>query len=92
LFTLLVVMVVIGPLAGQIGPQRLAQIGKPEVKVAKAQIDVPQKALDPYRIGAGHHPSSDQGFPSRLARPGDKPRWAGRACQPGGGNVERVCA
>ena len=50
LLELLVVMVIIGLLAGYVGPRLFAQIGKSEAKVARAQIDALQKALDQYRI------------------------------------------
>ena len=39
LLELLVVMVIIGLLAGYVGPRYFAQIGKSEVKTARAQID-----------------------------------------------------
>ena len=45
LLELLVVMVIIGLLAGYVGPKYFAQIGKSEVKAAKAQIDSLEKAL-----------------------------------------------
>ena len=51
LLELLVVMVIIGLLAGYVGPKYFAQIGKSEVKTAKAQIDSLEKAIDQYRLG-----------------------------------------
>ncbi len=77
LLELLVVMVIIGLLAGYVGPKLFGQIGKSEVKVAKAQIDALQKALDQYRIDIGRYPSTEQGLPALVARPGDEPRWTG---------------
>jgi general secretion pathway protein G len=77
LLELLVVMVIIGLLAGYVGPRLFAQIGKSEVKAAKAQIDALQKALDQYRIDTGRYPASGQGLAALVQRPGDEPRWAG---------------
>lgn len=77
LLELLVVMVIIGLLAGYVGPRLFGQIGKSEVKVAKAQIDALQKALDQYRIDAGRYPSTQQGLASLTVRPSDEPRWQG---------------
>ena len=57
LLELLVVMVIIGLLAGYVGPKFFGQIGKSEVKAAKAQIDALQKALDQYRLDVGRYPS-----------------------------------
>lgn len=77
LLELLVVMVIIGLLAGYVGPKMFAQIGKSEAKAAKAQINALQKALDQYRIDVGRYPSTAQGLSALVARPGDEPRWAG---------------
>lgn len=77
LLELLVVMVIIGLLAGYVGPRLFAQIGKSEVKVARAQIDGLQKALDQYRLDTGRYPSSGQGLSALRARPADEPKWAG---------------
>ncbi|HEV6966252.1 MULTISPECIES: type II secretion system major pseudopilin GspG [Roseateles] len=77
LLELLVVMVIIGLLAGYVGPKFFAQIGKSEVKAARAQIDGLQKALDQYRLDVGHYPSTEQGLGALVTRPSDEPRWAG---------------
>lgn len=77
LLELLVVMVIIGLLAGFVGPRLFGQIGKSEVKVARAQIDALQKALDQYRIDAGRYPTSEQGLAALVQRPATEPRWQG---------------
>jgi general secretion pathway protein G len=77
LLELLVVMVIIGLLAGYVGPKLFAQIGKSETKVTRAQIDALQKALDQYRIDTGRYPSTQQGLAALTARPADEPRWQG---------------
>jgi general secretion pathway protein G len=77
LLELLVVMVIIGLLAGYVGPKLFAQIGKSEVKVARAQIGALQKALDQYRIDVGRYPSSQQGLAALMAAPAGETRWSG---------------
>lgn len=77
LLELLVVMVIIGLLAGYVGPKFFGQIGKSEVKAAKAQIDALQKSLDQYRLDVGHYPSTEQGLAVLVAKPADEPKWAG---------------
>jgi general secretion pathway protein G len=77
LLELLVVMVIIGLLAGYVGPKLFAQIGKSETKAAKAQLDALQKALDQYRIDIGRYPATEQGLGVLVQRPADEPRWAG---------------
>jgi general secretion pathway protein G len=70
-------MVIIGLLAGYVGPKLFGQIGKSETKVAKAQIDALSKALDQYRIDIGRYPSSDQGLSALMQRPSDETKWQG---------------
>ena len=77
LLELLVVMVIIGLLAGYVGPKYFAQIGKAETKTARAQIDALGKALDQYRLDTGHYPSTEQGLAALNAQPSDESRWQG---------------
>lgn len=77
LLELLVVMVIIGLLAGYVGPKLFAQIGRSEVKIARAQIDGFQKALDQFRLDTGHYPATEQGLASLRAKPGDEAKWGG---------------
>lgn len=77
LLELLVVMVIIGLLAGYVAPQYFSQIGKSEVKAARAQIDALVKALDQYRLDTGHYPSMEQGLASLVTRPANEPKWDG---------------
>lgn len=77
LLELLVVMVIIGLLAGYVGPKYFAQIGKSEVKAARAQIDALEKALDQYRLDAGHYPNSEQGLAALMRQPAGEARWQG---------------
>lgn len=77
LLELLVVMVIIGLLAGYVGPKYFAQIGKSEIKTAKAQIDALGKALDQYRLDTGRYPTTEQGLAALNAPPGNEPKWQG---------------
>src|SRR5512139_3257628 len=77
LLELLVVMVIIGLLAGYVGPKYFSQIGKSEIKVARAQIDALEKALDQYRLDTGHYPAMEQGLAALVTRPGNEPKWDG---------------
>jgi general secretion pathway protein G len=77
LLELLVVMVIIGLLAGYVGPKYFSQIGKSEIKVARAQIDALEKALAQYRIDVGRYPTSEQGLAVLVAAPPAEPKWSG---------------
>jgi general secretion pathway protein G len=77
LLELLVVMVIIGLLASYVAPRYFGQIGKSEIKLARAQIDALGKALDQYRLDTGRYPSSETGLVALVAKPADEPRWGG---------------
>jgi general secretion pathway protein G len=77
LLELLVVMAIIGLLAGYVGPKLFGQIGKSEVKVARAQIEALGKALGQYQIDVGRYPSTAQGLAALVSRPDADVRWAG---------------
>jgi general secretion pathway protein G len=77
LLELLVVMVIIGLLAGYVGPKYFEQIGKSETKTARAQIDALGKALDQYRIDTGHYPTTEQGLQSLNKAPENDAKWSG---------------
>ena len=77
LLELLVVMAIIGLLAGYVGPRYFSQIGKSEVKAAKAQIDALEKSLDQYRLDTGHYPAQEQGLAALIKKPANEPRWEG---------------
>ncbi|HWU35488.1 MAG TPA: type II secretion system major pseudopilin GspG [Methylovorus sp.] len=77
LLELLVVMVIIGLLAGYVGPKYFAQIGKSEIKATRAQLDSLEKALDQYRLDTGHYPSTEQGLAALTSKPDNDARWDG---------------
>jgi len=77
LLELLVVVVIIGLLAGFVAPRYFGQVGKSEVNVAKAQIDALEKALDQYRLDTGQYPNAELGLKALIERPANEPKWNG---------------
>lgn len=77
LLELLVVVAIIGLLAGYVGPKYFGQLGKAEVKAARAQIDAIEKALDEYRLDVGRYPTTEQGLNALVAQPPGVARWSG---------------
>jgi general secretion pathway protein G len=77
LLELLVVIVIIGLLAGYVAPRYFAQVGKSEVQVARAQIDSLEKALDQYRLDTRHYPSAEQGLDALVSKPQGENGWSG---------------
>ena len=77
LLELLVVIVIIGLLAGYVAPRYFSQVGKSEVQVAKAQIDAIEKALEQYRLDTRRFPTTEQGLTVLVSRPANEPNWNG---------------
>ncbi len=77
LLELLVVMVIIGLLVGYVGPRYFSQIGKSEIKAARAQIDAFEKSIELYRIDTGHFPTTEQGLTALFVKPANEPKWHG---------------
>ena len=77
LLELLVVIVIIGLLAGYVAPRYFSQVGKSEVQVARAQIDALEKALDQYRLDTSRYPSTEQGLDALTTKPANEARWQG---------------
>ena len=77
LLELLVVMVIIGLLAAYVGPKYFSQVGKSEVKTARAQIVGFEKALQQYRLDVGSLPTTEQGLQALMTKPAHVAKWDG---------------
>jgi general secretion pathway protein G len=77
LLELLVVMVIIGLLAGFVAPRYFSQVGKSQVKAARAQIDALDKALEQFRIDVGRLPTNEEGLAALNVSPPNEPNWGG---------------
>lgn len=77
LLEVLVVVVIIGLLAGIVAPRLFGSVGKSEITTAQAQIEALGKALDQYRLDTGRYPTTQQGLTALVQRPADEPRWDG---------------
>ena len=69
LLELLVVIVIIGLLAGYVAPRYFSQVGKSEIQVARAQIESLEKALDQYRLDMRRYPSTEEGLDALVVKP-----------------------
>jgi general secretion pathway protein G len=77
LLELLVVIVIIGLLAGMVAPRYFDQLGKSNSNIARAQIDLLEKALDQYRLDVGSFPATELGLAALNTRPQSTEKWAG---------------
>ena len=77
LLELLVVIVIIGLLAGLVAPRYFDQVSKSNTKIARAQIESLGKALDQYRLEVGKYPNTEEGLTALNSRPQNLAKWAG---------------
>jgi general secretion pathway protein G len=77
LVELIVVVIIIGLLAGLVVPQFIKQEEKATAKAAKAQIELFGTALDTFRLDVGRYPTSQEGMAALMQQTGGVDRWDG---------------
>jgi general secretion pathway protein G len=77
LVELLVVLAILGLLAGLVGPQVMKFLGSSKTKTAALQIEDLSATLDLYRLEIGRYPSSEEGLEALVSKPADAPNWNG---------------
>jgi general secretion pathway protein G len=77
LIELIVVVVIIGLLAGLVLPQFIRQEEKAKLKATRAQIELLATALDTFRLDVGRYPTSEEGLQALRQKPGGLDRWDG---------------
>jgi general secretion pathway protein G len=69
LIELLVVIIILGLLAGLVGPRLFGRVGQSKQAAARAQIELFGAALDQYRLDVGSYPSSGNGLDALVKNP-----------------------
>ena len=77
LLELLVVIVIVGLLAGYVAPKYFSQVGKSEVQVARAQVESLEKALDQFRLDMRRYPTAEEGLDALVSKPTNATTWSG---------------
>lgn len=77
LLELLVVLIILGLLAGLVGPQVMNQLGGAKSKTARLQMEELGAALDLYRLEVGRYPNSQQGLVALIEQPPRAAGWNG---------------
>ena len=80
LIEILVVIIVLGLLAGLVGPQIIGRVSEAKSQTARTQIELISVALDNYRLDNGSYPTTDQGLQALRAKPVREPvprNWRG---------------
>jgi general secretion pathway protein G len=77
LVELLVVLAILGLLAGLVGPQVMKFLGSSKTKTAALQIEDLAATLDLYRLEIGRYPNTSEGLSALVKDPGNAPNWNG---------------
>jgi general secretion pathway protein G len=80
LIELVVVIIVLGLLAGLVGPQVIGRVSEAKTTTARTQLDLLAVALDSYRLDNGTYPTTEQGLAALRTRPTRAPvpeNWRG---------------
>ena len=77
LVELLVVLAILGLLAGLVGPQVMKFLGSSKTKTAKLQIEDLSATLDLYRLETGRYPTNDEGLDALVKKPTNALNWNG---------------
>lgn len=77
LIELLVVLVILGLLAGVVAPQVMKHIGKAKSDSARLQIEDLGAALDLYYLEVGDYPTTGQGLLALIQAPNSEDNWNG---------------
>lgn len=70
LIELLVVIIILGLIAGLVGPRLFGRVGQSKQAAAKAQIELFGAALDQYRLDIGAYPATGAGLQALVQNPG----------------------
>jgi len=77
LIELIVVIIILGLLAGLVVPRLFKHTERAKMTTAKAQIAAFQTALGLYKLDTGTYPASEQGLGALRTRPPGMDNWKG---------------
>ena len=77
LVELLVVLAILGLLAGLVGPQVMKFLGGSKTKAAKLQVERLSGTMDLYRLEEGRYPTTSEGLQALVQQPSGSPNWNG---------------
>ena len=77
LVELLVVLVILGLIAGFAAPRVMQYLGSAKSDAATIQLEKLAAVLDLYRLDVGRYPSDQEGLNALVEPPADAPSWNG---------------
>ncbi|MDY0046320.1 MAG: type II secretion system major pseudopilin GspG [Thauera propionica] len=84
LVELLVVLAILGLLAGLVGPRVLGQLGGAKTKTTAVQIKDLEQAAELFKLDVGRFPNQGEGLEALVAKPASAPGWNGPYLKKGG--------
>ncbi|QJI29360.1 type II secretion system major pseudopilin GspG [Pseudomonas sp. ADAK18] len=73
----LVMVLVIGVLAGVAWPRIFGDVSQSEIATAKVQLNVLGKAVERFHQDMGRYPTDEQGLAVLTTQPAGEPKWKG---------------
>ena len=77
LIELLVVLVIMGMLAGLVGPRLFTKVDSSKVKTAQTQVKMLKAGLQSYRLDVGKYPTTEEGLSALISKPSGVKYWQG---------------
>ena len=77
LVELMVVIVILGLLAGMAMPKLMSYFGDSRAKAARLELEIIAAALEEYKLDTGRYPSTEDGLESLLQAPEEIRGWNG---------------
>lgn len=84
LVELLVVLAILGLLAGLVGPKVLGQLGGAKSKTAPVQMKDLEQAAELFKLDVGRFPTPAEGLDALVIKPASAPGWNGPYLKKGG--------
>lgn len=84
LVELLVVLAILGLLAGLVGPRVLGQLGGAKSKTANVQTKDLEQAAELFKLDVGRFPSREEGLEALVSKPSAAAGWNGPYLKKGG--------
>src|SRR5262249_16485639 len=77
LIELLIGVIILGVLAGLVGPRLFGRVGQSRQAAARVQIELLGAALDQFKLDVGRYPTTQEGLQALQASPGNASGWEG---------------
>ena len=77
LLEMLVVLIIIGLVAGLVGPRIFSALSDAKVKTARIEIENLSSAIDMFYLDVGRYPRTEEGLSALVQKPADADDWRG---------------